>query len=1159
MASFSLILTVSRYLVAVGNSPGSTTLSEFVSVGKHTNARINHLAASHGTTLYALVRGINVLGLYSDAVSPGVIVSSSPTLTVWDGLGLADIDYQQSESFMAASWRHTESCPLSAIYWAILRIDGEFVQPFSATSVTASDAVNENVDLVGASKYYVAVKIVNAIGLAIFERSDGVEIDSVPALPSPVFDGPDAGVDVNYQESVTTLQATWRRFGDPFSAAPGQQIDLYEVAAGTDVRYAVTRQNVVPFMSVGLNLSVTLTDLVLVPKIQQYFITVRAHSRTDAIIESSSTGVYVGYMDPPSRGSVSAGRFTNSSTTITATWSEFESELEILYYEWAISSFPVNITACPRNTDSYLMTLFDVQPFVNVGLNTLATRNDISLIHSGTYYVTVRATNEALKCSVVTSGPLSVDLTAPSAGDVTTGYDVGLENSFAVSSNELLVTWWNFEDYESDILSYGVSLLNVSSCGRDGNTSRHNSTTDVIDVGNATSYTFTELALQTSQVYQVAVRATNRAGSSTIVLSKPVVFVSSHLASGDVKDGLNWKEDVTFYSDLSRMYGTLAISRSPNQVQCPGRDYDFRETVSISGDWSVFQGDRLWDTPDYRRLSFKDSPAHVSATNDGVRLGLLRERGYRKVTSGAIYTDVKSIHDGSYVVDLKAAPGHGIVTSVVIWDGPDGSVGDFESTDVTVFGTDIEAGNSFASGLGSGDGDEVLADTLSRNDIERTENLTKAIPLGEGEKEYTRAFSGIGLQISGEKLSTPDSESFSYRLMFWCRFSEDSIEAKSIWIDLTFDPTDDYHSYRVDIRRTQVISESPVTAELFIDDEQKAVFVGVPQLTANATLAVIVRTVGGYVPPILDPFNLPSSYAFLARAQLPSLSPQLCHYGARFYDPQAKVSSLEACVSSHPSGNCDIVTFEDKARLCIPCKSPCDDFFCSPSCHDVNETVFTFEICNLSLSTEISSAQSVTEAEYEDFVEPAVYYFVVRATDVTGRSVTAVSNGIVIDVTPPVCDQVVQVDPSWSLTQPASYQGTNSSVAAYWECRDNVSGIVEYRWAITSNHGEVFDTQPFVSVGTEKSARRDGIPLKQKVTYFVIVQTVDRAGLDSWWYGQGITVDVEPPDVWNVSLEIPWTKNLTGKAVARVTPSTRQVGVKWRGLADDDIDLIGKQ
>ena len=71
-------------------------------------------------------------------------------------------------------------------------------------------------------------------------------------------------------------------------------MEYYEIAAGTDYNYPVTRNNIHPFVNVGLNKTWTFTDLTLVSQ-ATYYITVRAYSVSAAMSEVVSGGVQAGH------------------------------------------------------------------------------------------------------------------------------------------------------------------------------------------------------------------------------------------------------------------------------------------------------------------------------------------------------------------------------------------------------------------------------------------------------------------------------------------------------------------------------------------------------------------------------------------------------------------------------------------------------------------------------------------------------------------------------------------------------------------------------------------------------------------------------------------------------------------------------------------------
>ena len=74
-----------------------------------------------------------------------------------------------------------------------------------------------------------------------------------------------------------------------------QIITFYEVAVGSDRRYAITKNNIHPFINVGLNKTWTFTNLDLIPRTAVYYITVRAHSASSANVEVTSNGISVGH------------------------------------------------------------------------------------------------------------------------------------------------------------------------------------------------------------------------------------------------------------------------------------------------------------------------------------------------------------------------------------------------------------------------------------------------------------------------------------------------------------------------------------------------------------------------------------------------------------------------------------------------------------------------------------------------------------------------------------------------------------------------------------------------------------------------------------------------------------------------------------------------
>ena len=121
-------------------------------------------------------------------------------------------------------------------------------------------------------------------------------------------------------------------------------------------------------------------------------------------------------------------------------------------------------------------------------------------------------------------------------------------------------------------------------------------------------------------------------------------------------------------------------------------------------------------------------------------------------------------------------------------------------------------------------------------------------------------------------------------------------------------------------------------------------------------------------------------------------------------------------------------------RPCVPCQHACDRFICNSSCSATATQVVDVNITGLSLNP-----MQVGAMTNESDMQP--YYITVKAITGSGRSVIASSGGVYIDVTPPLFELIVHVDLSWSLQEPSTFQGDNSSIAVYFEVDDKESQV----------------------------------------------------------------------------------------------------------------------
>ncbi|KAI8514390.1 hypothetical protein Bbelb_087140 [Branchiostoma belcheri] len=311
---------IARYEVAIGTASGRRDLQDFTEVPSGMTSYVfTQLDLLSVGQVFATVRGYNGAGQFALALSNGVFISRlSAGLRpleqqfVYDGDNRdTDMDFQASSEQLSASWSFGDPCPMVKYDWSIHRMDDQ----------TFGD--NSNIKAKDGESFYVVVRGTNQLGDSFVLRSDGISVRKEPLIPGEVRDGPVLGLDQNFQLSITTLSANWDQFGIDREVAgvldgnersdleinKHQAIDHYEVAVGSDRRYASTRSNIVPFTNVGRNRTVTMLDLPLTPR-ATYYITVRGYSLTTSTTDVTSNGIQVGVgSEVVSRGKVNVERY----------------------------------------------------------------------------------------------------------------------------------------------------------------------------------------------------------------------------------------------------------------------------------------------------------------------------------------------------------------------------------------------------------------------------------------------------------------------------------------------------------------------------------------------------------------------------------------------------------------------------------------------------------------------------------------------------------------------------------------------------------------------------------------------------------------------------------------------------------------------------------
>ena len=608
---------ISKYQISIGYSPGSDEVHSFQDTQplvtdsgalSYDLSPVDFPAGSRAP-VYVSVKGFNNAGYHTTISSNAIyIISDDNTYISWvndGGDSRTDIEYQISTGRIEGTFSTGINCPLVSIQWAVEAVDGMRVLNFTTASVVDSTfngsyyLSSRDLSLYNGETYRVIVSAIDHTGRTYLLKSNGVTVTTKPLFPGFVQDGPLFTHDLNYQESLTAVSGHWSNFGD---GTPEQEIAYYEVALGSDREHPNTRTNIVPFTNVGTNTSYTFMGLDLVPLTQQYFITVRAYAVSGAYVDATSNGITAGLGGTIIPGSIFVTPYQTSTTTIAAYWSKFESDFPIRLYSWAVGSEKYSSQElenfCTDRSFNYSQS-FDVFGFTDVATNTEATADNLNLTHGMSYYVTVRAIDDAKKCIAhQTNIPTVIDITEPLGGTIYVSPEHSRINisedepyiTYIVRDSDIEVHWSEFVDNESSIERYEVAVIQGSECG---NTSVViNDSISFVNVLTETSYVFEGYEPLTNAFIQVI--GYNKAGLYTVINSQPILTDEYLPEVGVVKDGLDWDNDLTYQSDLTSLSAVFSHSKlRPDQMTddpCP-----MALNFSLDSDnvaWTILQPSR---------------------------------------------------------------------------------------------------------------------------------------------------------------------------------------------------------------------------------------------------------------------------------------------------------------------------------------------------------------------------------------------------------------------------------------------------------------------------------------------------------------------------------------------------------------------------------------
>ncbi|KAK2165039.1 hypothetical protein NP493_1368g00012 [Ridgeia piscesae] len=628
--------------VGLGRSRRDTYLLPWTTVQNYSHVE-HKFRVPDGVPAWVKMRVTNNVELRAVGHSAkAIIVDISPPLPglVYDGNDQGgDIAFQSSSARYCASW-HDFRDPESGISKYLFDLGttpgsadvvANIAMPYTVTSHCV-----DGLQLQHKRVYYSSVTAFNG---AISEKnvsvsSDGVYVDVTPPLKGIVKDGNDPNSDEIYSSEPSTVSSAWREFSDPESGIKRYSVDVYKTSAGSNSKesiiYATVKVDPSVNSMVRHHFHLHHGDFVRVD--------VTATNKAESSTSVTSNGVKIDLTEPKMSQLVDGGdlsddmQYTDSSTSLTASWSFVDPESGIDHYK--ISAHELHGGKWTRIYP--ISTHWKIVP----GNATTWTTDEALTLKIGALYKTqVSAVNGAgLTAAHYTNGVL-VDPTPPQMifvhAGVLSGESEELLDGYVIHNDENgIIASWSASDVESGIGEYLVGI------------GTKKGTTDLLEFRsmgiskdgyiNKVTLALTD-ALTNIPLYYITVKSRNGAGKESSVLSSSPIKVVSGDVAGVVRDGPDIGVDIDYQLDVS----TVTVTFGGYESQ--------RDGVSRY-EWAIGSAPRLDDVMPYSDIDL--------VTDDGGPMGMLGIGGSGKgqgqlPLSAAVkyYTTVRAVTGAGNVLE----------------------------------------------------------------------------------------------------------------------------------------------------------------------------------------------------------------------------------------------------------------------------------------------------------------------------------------------------------------------------------------------------------------------------------------------------------------------------------------------------------------------------
>lgn len=511
--------SIHHYELAFGTSWNNSEAQPFTDVGLLTSSASSNLLVSElqsGVTYYARVIAFNILGVPSEiSTSNGVLIDSSPPIfskPVSDGLDRHnDLDYTSHVSSLSVAWKCEDSYSgLTQVLVGfgtqpgILDVAGYKVVPPFQTVYTL-----RNLTLSQGFRYFSTVKCVDRVGLQNSISSDGITIDVTPPLLNYVYDGNNAYRDAKFIGLGSHVTANWK-FTDSESHVSGYLVSIHRMENGV----RINGPSQIPGNERSAKISLLRNELKHGVK---YAFSVTAVNGaglnttglSDGFVVDGTAPLCLNVYDTSIDGSKTS--FVGQTRKLAVHLDCHDNETGINSYQFAIKDL---------KTSTFVLSFHAIKGtshLPSVVVVDGAGKKIVKLENGGRYQVGIRVTNNVnLTKEYWTSGVI-IDTTPPVFSKVVASFQVNLET--------IKITW-KLVDFESGIETLSWSL----------NTSPDvESPQNFTDISkNSTELLIAGMFFKLGQTYFVYIKASNKAGKTTLFVSDGVVIDRTPPSAGRV-------------------------------------------------------------------------------------------------------------------------------------------------------------------------------------------------------------------------------------------------------------------------------------------------------------------------------------------------------------------------------------------------------------------------------------------------------------------------------------------------------------------------------------------------------------------------------------------------------------------------------------------------